>query len=121
MPPDAMLRKAQALWLDDPTPISPATMKRGQGYYVAEDERLQAIIHVLGAEELRQAVHRCRPILSDQQTTLLIFSPWNLAELGLLPNRVISQVPYNNSREAKIGYVKYQQLRKEASNTISSC
>lgn len=113
MPPDAMERRAKALWADATELITCAWVKRGKGYYVPTDPRLQAVSDLAGYQELYQALHRCRPILADAPITLLVFSPWSIAELGLAPHKVVEEVPYGNSKASRQGYEAYQRLRAE--------
>ena len=110
-PPDALERKARALWSDDQHPIDRTSTRVGQGDYRATDERLEAVNRLHGREELRQAAHRCRPILSQESTTLLIFSPWDLEPLGLKPHKIVPEIPHGNSKASQQGYEEYQKLR----------
>jgi len=107
-PPDAIHHKAMALWADD----APIANEWVRGSAVADwratDSRLDALNRLFGAEELRQAAHRCRPILATEHTTLLIFSPWNLTELGLAPTRTVSELVYSNSTANASTHEMYQ-------------
>jgi hypothetical protein len=113
VPPQAITRTARALWSLDRQPIDATAERAAQGYYINRDARIQAINELYGPQELRQAAHRCRPILRMQPTTLLIFSPWDLASLGLAPKERVTQIPYGNSQAAKAAYAAYQALRRE--------
>ncbi len=115
-PPDAIERKALALWADDPVPISCGWEMLGKDDYRAQDERLEAMNQLHGIEELRQAAHRCRPILSTEPTTLLIFSPWNVSSIGFLPTLTVADVPHGNSDKAKEAVIHYQNRRAEPKN-----
>ena len=119
-PPDALERKAEALWQDDPTAIDCTWQHHGQGDWRAADARLEAMNRLHGAEELRQAAHRCRPILCDQPTTLLICSPWDCAALGLAPHTTITQLPYTTSHAAAQAHTAYQQARMLAHPTVTN-
>ena len=110
-PPDVLHRKAMALWSDD-SQINATWKRHGVGDWRAEDKRLEAVARLYGPEELRQAAHRCRPILSSEPTTLLVFSPWQLDSLGLHPSEVIVELPHGNSKEAKMLYDSYQEQRQ---------
>ena len=116
MPPDGLYRRAMALWSDDAKAIYAGWDRQGVGDWRAIDDRLAAIADLHGPEELRQAAYRCRPVTSDAPTTLLIFSPWQLADLGLQPTQTITQVAYGNSTEAKEAYQSYQDRRKVQEN-----
>jgi hypothetical protein len=109
-PPDVIERKALALWADD-APIDCTWERIGPGDYQASDPRLQAANDLHGAEELRQAAHRCRPILSTTPTTLLIFSPWKLAPLGLTPHTTITELPHGNSSHVEAACARYLVMR----------
>lgn len=109
--PDVVISKALALWADDP-PLDSTFEKVGRAEYRAKDSRLQAMNALHGAEELRQAAHRCRPILSEQTTRLIIFSPWDVTSLGLSPHQIIHEVPHGNSASLANGVAAYQQLRE---------
>lgn len=109
--PNVVLSKAMALWADD-APIDCTWEHVGAGEYVAPDPRLDAVNQLHGLEELRQAAHRCRPILSQEPTTLLIFSPWNFGNFGFSPHYTIVQVPHGNSAAAQEAMSSYQQLRQ---------
>ena len=105
--PDAVLRKAQALWCDAPR-LEPASERVGVGAYRYADPRLQAVADLAGPEELRQAAHRARPILSTTPTTLLIFSPWDLTALSLPPSTTIAELPHGNAKGASEALARYQ-------------
>ncbi len=107
-PPDAIERKALALWADDPAPIVCRWECVGKGDYQTADPRLDAVSRLHGPEELRQAAHRCRPILSTESTLLLVFSPWDLASLGLAPHHLVTQLPYGNSSAVKQAAQRYR-------------
>jgi hypothetical protein len=111
MPPDAIARKAMALWLDD-DPIDCMWEQIGRGTYHARDTRLAAMDQLHGPEELRQAAMRCRPILSSEPTTLLVFSPWDLEALGLSPQRTITELPHGKSKEMQTAWDAYQLARQ---------
>lgn len=96
-PPDALERQAMALWQDGP-PIDATWERMGSGAFRALDPRLEALNRLAGPEELRQAAHRCRPILSEHPTTLIVFSPWDLTGLGLPPHLVITELPHGRRR-----------------------
>lgn len=108
VPPDAIARKAEALWRDDAPPIALESTKVGIAEYTYTDPRLAAMHRLHGPEELRQAAHRCRPILSALPTTLLICSPWELASLDLSPHTTIVQLPYSNSADAEVAWNAYR-------------
>jgi hypothetical protein len=105
--PNAVLRKAQALWSDAPH-LDTTAERVGVGAYRYADPRLQAMADLAGPEELRQAIHRARPILSTTPTTLLVFSPWDLAALGLPPSTPITELPHGNAQGASEALAAYQ-------------
>lgn len=111
--PDTMMRKAWALWSDAPR-LDTTAERVGVGAYRYPDARLQAVADLAGPEELRQAIHRARPILSTTPTTLLVFTPWPLAPLGLAPSATIHQLPYGNSADARQALAVYAERRTAA-------
>lgn len=114
--PDAMLRKAQALWSDAPR-LDTNRERVGVAAFRYADPRLQAFADLAGAEELRQAAHRARPILSRTPTTLLIFSPWDLAALGLEPSATIAELPHGNAAEARDALGVYHARRGQMADS----
>ncbi len=112
-PPDAIERKALALWATDPAPIACQWEAVGKGDYRAQDARLEAMNRLHTLEELRQAAHRCRPILSPLPTMVLIFSPWEVASIGFQPALAVTDVPHGNSKDAADVVRKYQARRAE--------
>jgi hypothetical protein len=78
--------------------------------YVAHDPRLQAMNLLEGPEELRQAVHRSRAINRDTPMVLLIFSPWDLTELGLTPTTMVEEVSYPNSKASREALRRYKAV-----------
>lgn len=72
-----------------------------------------------GLEELRQAAHRCRPILSAEPTTLLIFSPWDISAIGFTPALVITDVPHGNSTNSAQAATQYAARRSAAATRES--
>jgi hypothetical protein len=109
-PPDVIARKARALWADD-APIDVTAIRRSAGEFQYVDPRLEAINRLHGAEELRQAAYRCRPITCTAPTTLIVFSPWDLDSLGLAPTEVYTEVPHGNSAELQDAFAAYQRCR----------
>lgn len=108
VPPDAIERKAQALWRRH-APINTTPPEHyGPGEYRYTDARLQAMADLHTVEELRQAIHRCRLALRTEPTSVVVFSPWDLAAIGLPPNKVVTQLPHGNSDAAREGYLAYQ-------------
>ncbi len=121
-PPDAIERKALALWSSDPAPI--VCGQAGwecvrKGDYRAVDARLEAMSRMHGLEELRQAAHRCRPISSAEPTTLLIFSPWDISAIGFTPSLVITDVPHGNSTNSAQAATQYAARRAAATTRES--
>jgi hypothetical protein len=112
LPPDAIMRKTRALWANDLDPINAGWTRIGQGTYVASDERLQAVNRLHGHQELYQAIHRCRPILKTTPATLLIFSPWDVQELGFSPHYIVTSLPHGNSKARLQDYATYQARRR---------
>jgi hypothetical protein len=113
VPPDAIERQTLALWADDPAPLATGEMgelweKRGTGDYQALDERLAAVDRLHGPEELRQAAHRARLVLAEEAKTVLVFSPWDLEELGLTPHQLVTELPHGNSVAAREAWEAYQ-------------
>ena len=104
-PPSALERKALALWSD----VTCEWHKAGPtGLYDATDPRLQAVNQLHAHEELRQAVYRARPLTAAAPMRLLVFSPWDLAAIGLEPHRTITALPHGNSTEAKRAVEQYR-------------
>ncbi|MDP9309969.1 MAG: hypothetical protein M3R24_03560, partial [Chloroflexota bacterium] len=118
-PPDAIERKALALWSADPAPIICDWVRVGRGDYRAVDARLEAMNRMHGLEELRQAAHRCRPISSTAPTTLLIFSPWDIAAIGFTPSLKIKDVPHGNSTNSAQAAARYAARRAAATTRES--
>ena len=109
-PPASIERKARALWYDD-VPIDHTWQRVGTGFYQAVDARLEAVNRLHGPEELRQAIHRARPILATAPVTLLVFTPWPLAGLGFTPTATVDQLPYGNSQAARAALDTYRARR----------
>lgn len=111
-PPGAIIRKAMALWSSEQA-LGLDSTREASGYYRYHDERLEAVNQLFGLEELRQALHRPRPILSDKPTNLIVCSPWPIQQLGFQPHQVISQLPHGNSIEMREAFQTYIKRKAE--------
>ena len=107
-PPDAIERKTMALYSDE-AQLDTTSEKKCVGYYKYNDPRLEEISQLHGLEELYQSLHRARPILSTEPTTILVASPWPLDELGITPHQIITQTPHGNSLEVRQALDLYQE------------
>jgi hypothetical protein len=107
----AVQRQALALWSDDPVPLDLTTEKESVGYYPAADPRFQALVHLHGPEELRQAIHRIRPILRTSPISILVCSPWDLTALGFVVHTEVTELPHGNGKVCKTAREHYQQRR----------
>lgn len=119
VPPKAIERQAMALWCDDLEPIIAEASKVASGYYVPEDSRLKALLDLKTREELRQAIHRIRPILAKRPITILVFSPWELQSLGFPVHQTIIELPHANGAEYKVALAVYQE-RTQVSGSASA-
>jgi len=111
-PPAALERRALALWPD----VDCTWHKAGAALYDAADPRLQAMNRLTAYEELRQSVYRARPVTATAPMHLLVFTPWDLAPIGLAPNHVITALPHGNSSEAKRAVEQYRAGFSHAEN-----
>lgn len=100
VPPDSMLRKAMALYSDE-APISTNRTRVAPGYYKAQDRRLEQINQMHTFEELRQSIHRPRPIRAEKEQTILVVSSWPLEEIGISPHQTVTEMLNGNSSEWK--------------------
>lgn len=110
VPPDAVARKARALWHDD-TPIDPTETRVGVGMFRQTDPRLARLARAHGPEELRQAVHRARLVTRTTPTTVIVASPWSLAPLGLPVAATITELTAAQSAASRDALAVYQERR----------
>lgn len=117
VPPDALERKAMALWSDDNL-IDHTWDRVGRGEYRARDPRLEVMsrLHIL--EEVDQSLNRPRPVLRDKPITILVFSPYGLADLGLTPHQVVEDMPHGNHRELRQLVKAYRQARRDHGEVV---
>ena len=111
-PPNAILRKASALYSNEEL-LDSTWKKVATGYYKAKDPRLEAVNRLHGIEELNQSLHRSRPILATEPTTILVCSPWPLSELNIVPDITVTQTAHGNSSELKQAIEKYKKRKAE--------
>lgn len=107
VPPTAIERKALALWPNLNCTWAP-TGRTGE--YVSPDARLTALSRFHGAEELRQAVYRVRPLDKEAPVKLIVFTPWDLSLIGLAPALTIDEIA-NGKSAAVTGSIDAYQNR----------
>lgn len=111
VPPDAVARKARALWHDE-SPIDVTAERVGVGDYRHTDPRLARVAKAHGPEELRQAVHRARLVTRMTPTTVIVASPWDLAPLGLPVAATVTELTAAQSTASRDALATYQERRR---------
>lgn len=122
VPPNVVERRTRALWRDD-SPIRTDErgeywIPRGTGDYQGIDPRLEAVAQVHGPAELVQAIHRARPLLASEPSTVIAVTPWNLTALGLPPDLMINERPHGNSDRAGVALATYQARVTSANKPV---
>jgi hypothetical protein len=109
--PDVIFQKTLALFGDSAADITDTAKRVGTGTFEYTNENVRGVYELLCFEELRQSIHRARPVRATEPTTLVIFSPWPLEAIGLTPHLTIEQLPYGNSKDAREALQRYNKRR----------